>query len=167
MQTVETQAAEVQAANAVDPRASTAPVGTAVGEQMAAFTADLIDGTSFRLADQRGKVVIINMWATYCGPCVQELPIFQSFLEEHGGDAAVLIIHASDPLEDVTEFLRKKEVTLPCAIDSMDDYLYGLAGASPSILPHTVILNRKGEIVYNQTGSMTGELLDELFEKAR
>ena len=133
---------------------------------MADFTAELIDGSSFRLSDQRGKVVIINMWATYCGPCVQELPIFQDFLAAHNEDAAMLIIHASDPLEDVPEFLKKKEITLPCAIDSMDDYLYGLAGASPSILPHTVILNRKGEIVYNQTGSMTKELLYDLFEKA-
>ncbi len=134
--------------------------------QMPDFTAELIDGSSFHLADQRGKVVIINMWATYCGPCVKELPIFQDFLAAHGEDTAVLIIHASDPLEDVAEYLKKQGITLPCAIDSMDNELYNLSGASPSVLPHTVILNRKGEIVYNQTGSMTRELLDELFEKA-
>ena len=166
-QPAETQTADTQPTAAGDPYASTAPVGIAIGEQMADFTAELIDGSSFRLSEQRGKVVIINMWATYCGPCVQELPIFQDFLAAHNEDAAMLIIHASDPLEDVPEFLKKKEITLPCAIDSMDDYLYGLAGASPSILPHTVILNRKGEIVYNQTGSMTKELLYDLFEKAR
>ena len=131
------------------------------------FSAELIDGSTFHLADHRGKVVIINMWATYCGPCVQELPIFQDFLQAHSEDAAVLIIHASDPLEDVPEFLEKKSVSLPCAVDSMDDYLYNLCGASPSILPHTVILNRQGEIVYNQTGSMSEALLDELFEKAK
>ena len=164
---VEQTPEDTQSAAEEDPYASTAPAGTAVGEQMADFTADLIDGSSFHLADQRGKVVIINMWATYCGPCVQELPGFQDFLQTHEEDAAVLIIHASDPLEDVPEFLEKKGITLPCAVDSMDDYLYTLCGASPSILPQTVILNRKGEIIYNQTGSMTRELLDELYEKAR
>ena len=147
--------------------ASTAPVGIAVGEQLGDFTTELIDGASFHLAEQRGKVVILNMWATYCAPCVQELPIFQDFLQAHEGDAAVLIVHASDILEDVPEFLEKKEISLPCAIDSEDNTIYNLCGASPSVLPHTVILNRKGEIVYNQTGSMTKELLDELFEKAK
>ena len=156
-----------QVAGTEDPYASTAPVGTAIGEQMADFTAELLDGSSFRLADQRGKVVVINMWATYCGPCVQELPIFQDFLKANEEDVSMIIIHASDPLEDVPEFLEKKGITLPCTIDSMDDYLYSLSGASPSMLPHTVILNRKGEIIYNQSGSMSKELLEELFDKAR
>ena len=160
-------AADQQTADAGSADASSVPVGTAIGEQLADFSAELIDGSTFHLADHRGKVVIINMWATYCGPCVQELPIFQDFLQAHSEDAAVLIIHASDPLEDVPVFLEKKSVSLPCAVDSMDDYLYNLCGASPSILPHTVILNRQGEIVYNQTGSMSEALLDELFEKAK
>ena len=114
----------------------------------------------FHLADHRGKVVILNMWATYCGPCVQELPEFESFQKAHADDVDVFIIHASDPLEDVPEFLAKKGISLPCAIDSDDDRIYTLCGANPSILPHTVVL-------YNQTGSMTGALLDELFEKAK
>ena len=147
--------------------ASTAPIGTAIGNQLADFTAEKLDGTQFHLADHRGKVVILNMWATYCGPCVQELPEFESFQKAHADDVDVFIIHASDPLEDVPEFLAKKGISLPCAIDSDDDRIYTLCGANPSILPHTVVLNRSGEIIYNQTGSMTGALLDELFEKAK
>ena len=147
--------------------ASTAPIGTAIGNQLADFTAEQLDGTQFHLADHRGKVVILNMWATYCGPCVQELPVFESFQKAHADDVVVFIIHASDPLEDVPEFLAKKGIGLPCAIDSDDDRIYTLCGANPSILPHTVVLGRNGEITYNQTGSMTGALLDELFEKAK
>lgn len=156
-----------EAAASGDAYASTAPIGTAIGNQLADFTAEQLDGTQFHLADHRGKVVILNMWATYCGPCVQELPVFESFQKAHADDAVVFIIHASDPLEDVPEFLAKKGVGLPCAIDSMDDRIYTLCGANPSILPHTVVLNRSGEIIYNQTGSMSGALLDELFEKAK
>ena len=147
--------------------ASSAPIGTAVGEQLADFSVKLLDGSTFHLSDYRGKVVIINMWATYCGPCVQEMPLFQSFLSEHEQDAAILIVHASDPLTEVDEFLEDKGITLPCAIDSLDDYLYTLCGASPSLLPHTIVLNRYGEIVYNHTGSMSETLLDELYEKAK
>ena len=161
------QAQSAQESGAQDAYVSAAPIGKAVGEQMADFTAELLDGSTFHLADQRGKVVILNMWATYCGPCVQEMPIFQSFVEAHPDDVSMIIIHASDPLEDVPEFLQKKGITLPCAIDDMDDRLYNLSGASPSMLPHTVILNRKGEIVYNQAGSMSESLLKELYEKAQ
>ena len=56
---------------------SSASIGTEVGDQLADFSAELIDGSKLHLTDHRGKVVIINMWATYCGPCVQELPFFQ------------------------------------------------------------------------------------------
>ena len=160
-------AGQQAAAATADLYASTAPIGTGIGDQLADFTAELIDGSTFHLADYRGKVVILNMWATYCGPCVQELPVFQSFVEEHADDVAMLIIHASDPTEDVAAYVQKKEIKLPCAIDSLDDYLYTLAGADPFVLPHTVVLNRKGEVVYNQARSISAALLEELYEKAK
>ena len=160
-------AGQQAAAATADLYASTAPIGTGIGDQLADFTAELLDGSTFHLADYRGKVVILNMWATYCGPCVQELPVFQSFVEEHADDVAMLIIHASDPTEDVAAYVQKKEIKLPCAIDSLDDYLYTLAGADPFVLPHTVVLNRKGEVVYNQARSITAPLLEELYEKAK
>ena len=163
----EAEGAEAASAAVDDAFASTAPIGIAIGNQMADFSTELLDGSTFHLADYRGKVVVINMWATYCGPCVQEMPIFQKFAEEHKEDAAVIIVHASDPLEDVPSFMERKGMTLPCVIDSLDDYLFSLSGASPSVLPHTVVLNRKGEIIYNQTGSMTEALLLDLFEKAK
>ena len=156
-----------QQAAGADLYASTAPIGTAIGNQLADFTVELIDGSTFHLADYRGKVVFLNMWATYCGPCVQEMPVFQSFGEEHADDVVILIIHASDPTEDVAAYVQKKEIKLPCAIDSLDDYIYTLAGADPFVLPHTVVLNRKGEVVYNQARSITAPLLEELYEKAK
>ena len=153
----ETETAEVQQL----------PTGNQPGEVLPDFTIECTDGTQFHLADSRGKVTIINLWATYCGPCVQELPFFQEFLREHSQDTAMLIVHASDPIDDVPDFLAKKEITLPCAVDSLDDYIYTLCGASPSLLPHTIVLNRRGEIIYNHTGSMTKALLEELYEKAK
>lgn len=148
------------------PSAGTASVGTAIGDQMADFSIQMLDGSTFHLADSRGKVTVINMWATYCGPCVKEMPIFQAFREAHPDDACVIIVHASDPLEDVTAFMERKDMTLPCAIDSNDDYVFGLCGASASVLPHTVILDRDGRIIYNQAGSMTADLLEEMYRSA-
>ena len=139
-------------------------VGKEVGDLFEDFEAQMLDGSTFRLADHKGKVVVLNMWATYCGPCVQEMPVFENFQAEHE-DVAVIIAHASHPIEDVAAFMEKKGMKLPCTIDTDDDHFFNLAGASPSVLPHTVVIGRTGEIIYNQPGSMTAELLEELYEK--
>ena len=64
-------------------------VGSAVGEQMADFTVETVGGGNFHLLEQRGRVTMINLWATYCGPCVQELP--------HAGGRACFCSPASLP----------------------------------------------------------------------
>ena len=132
------------------------------------FTVQCLDGSTFHLADQRGKVVVINMWATYCGPCVKELPVFDKLYREHKEDAVVLAVHASDVLDDVPEFLEPRGFEMPfCIDDEENDTIFTLSGASPSLLPHTVVLNREGVIIYNQTGAMTEELLTDLYNRAK
>ena len=164
----EEQAAAQDEAQESTGAESDAAIGTAVGDRMQDFTAQCLDGSSFHLADQRGKVVVINMWATYCGPCVKELPVFDKFYREHKEDAVVLAVHASDVLEDVPEFLEPRGLEIPfCIDDEENDTIFTLSGASPSLLPHTVVLNRKGEIIYNQTGAMTEELLVDLYNRAK
>ena len=108
------------------------------------------------------------MWATYCGPCVKELPVFDKFYREHRDDAVVLAVHASEVLTDVPAFLAPNGFEMPfCIDDEENNTIFSLTGASISLLPQTVILNREGEIVYNQTGSMTEELLTELYNRAK
>ena len=148
-------------------QAETVQVGTAVGDQLADFSVVCLDGSAFHLADQKGKVVVINMWATYCGPCVAELPIFDKFYREHKDDAVVLAVHASDVLTDIPEFLEPRGLEMPFCIDDEKDTIFGLSGASVSLLPQTVILDRNGTIIYNQTGSMTEELLNDFYNKAK
>ena len=69
---------------------SSAPVGSEVGMQLEDFSIDCLDGSTFHLADTRGKVVFLNLWATYCTPCVKELPHFDAIYHEHEGDIAML-----------------------------------------------------------------------------
>ena len=164
------QAAEAQSQVTEDAESTGqgASAGTAVGDLMGDFTVTCLDGTTFHLADQRGKVVVINMWATYCGPCVKELPVFDKFYREHRDDAVVLAVHASEVLTDVPAFLAPNGFEMPfCIDDEENNTIFSLTGASISLLPQTVILNREGEIVYNQTGSMTEELLTELYNRAK
>ncbi len=74
---------------------SSAPIGYEVGQQLQDFTVSTFDGGEFHLADHRGQIVIINLWGTYCTPCVQELPEFEKLCEEHEGEVAILAVHSS------------------------------------------------------------------------
>ena len=129
------------------------------------FTLTCLDGTTFRLADTRGKVVFINLWATYCTPCVQELPHFDALYREHAGDVTILAVHSSVVTDDPAEFLTGKGWEMPFAVDTEDDMLWKIVNGS-STLPQTIVLDRSGTVIYNEKGSVTPEVLAALWEQA-
>ena len=139
--------------------------GFDVGMKLEDFTLTCLDGTEFHLADTRGKVVFINLWATYCTPCVQELPHFDALYREHEGDIAMLAVHSSIVTDDPAEFLSGKGWGIPFAVDTEDDTLWKVVNGS-STLPQTIVLDRNGTVIYNQKGSVTAEVLAALWEKA-
>ena len=144
---------------------SDAPTGHEVGMQLEDFSIQCLDGSEFHLADYRGKVVIINLWATYCTPCVQELPHFSALYKEHEGDLAMLAVHSSMVTDEPAEYVSNKDWAMPIAIDTDDDLVWNIVGGS-STMPQTIVLNRRGEVVYNETRSVTPEMLSELYQAA-
>ncbi|MBO6163646.1 MAG: redoxin family protein [Lachnospiraceae bacterium] len=143
---------------------SGAPVGYDVGQRLQDFKLTCYDGSEFRLSEQRGKITFINFWATYCTPCLQELPYFDALYQAHEGDISMIAVHSSFVTKDPVQFLSDKGYSFPFAQDN-DSCVIGLAGGS-SALPQTVVLNRKGEVVYNKVGSVTPELLEALYQEA-
>lgn len=143
---------------------SDAPIGWEPGMQLADFTITCLDGSTFHLADTRGKVTFLNLWATYCTPCVKELPYFDALQQEHGDDVAILAVHSSVVTDDPAEYLADKGWSIPFALDA-DDRVWQLVNGS-STLPQTVVLNRRGEVIYNQKGSVTPEMLAALYAQA-
>lgn len=144
---------------------SDAPVGYEVGQQLQDFTVECFDGAVFHLADCRGKITFINLWATWCTPCVQELPYFNELYQQRADDVAMLAIHSSFITDDPREYLASKGFVLPFTADTEDEALFNIVHGSAT-LPQTIVLNRKGEVVYNQVGSVTPEVLAALYEKA-
>ena len=149
---------------------SSAPVGYEIGQQLADFTTPTFDGGVFHLADTRGKIVFINFWGTYCTPCVQELPDFEALLHEHEGDVAVIAVHSSMTGEvEPQDYVKSKgwdKWTLPFALDDEEeDTIFTIANGG-STLPQTIVLNRRGEVVYNRVGSVTPEMLEALYKQA-
>ena len=146
---------------------SDAPLGNQAGQQLPDFTIKCLDGSEFHLADQRGKPVFINLWATYCGPCVKELPYFSELYKAHEGDIAMLALHSDIVDDDPQEYLNEhgKDWVMPFAVENDDEAIWDIVGGTTA-MPQTIVLNRKGEVVYNQRGSVTPEMLESLYAQA-
>jgi len=148
---------------AVQPPAvetSDLPVGSEVGMRCPDFTAEIYGGGTFELSQTRGRVVVINFWATWCTPCVAELPHFQQLWENYSGDVEVIALHSHLVTDDVQAYLDQQGYTMPFALDADGEVIEGLGGST--MLPMTVVLDRTGTIVYNQVGSVDYEALEQL-----
>ena len=151
------------------PSADTAPVtgletGSEVGQQLPDFTIRTTDGKEFHLEDERGHAVIINLWATWCTPCVKELPYFERLQEEHPG-ITILAIHSPEITEDVNAYLQNASWDdLRFAADENGEVWNIVNGGD--VLPQTIVLNAKGEVTCNMAGSVTYEKLEYLLSEA-
>ena len=128
------------------------------------FSVSLMDGGSFSLYEARGHVTFINLWATYCAPCVEEIPYFERLRQEHE-EVRILALHASLVTEDVGAYLEEKGWDLDFALDDEDGSVFALLGGD-ALLPRTIVLDREGRVVYNQAGSVTYEKLEKLLVRA-
>jgi len=111
-----------------------------------------------RLSDYRGKVVLINFWATWCPPCRAEMPLLIELQKEYGRDGLQIIgvTYQPEPLAHVRSFTRKLKVNYPVALGTPETK----AAFSPDeTLPLTIIIDREGTI----RGTIAGILLPEEF----
>ena len=89
-----------------------------VGSVAPDFTLKSLSGENIRLAEHRGKVVIITFWASWCSPCRIELPHFQKLQQNYGKDkVSVLAVSADSRLKDVTKFSDELTLTIPMLFD--------------------------------------------------
>ena len=131
-------------------------------------------GEDFTLSDFGGKIVIINFWATYCGPCIAELPEFDKFQKEHAEDVQVIALDGelSESYDSLCTWIntnKKSETWKDFDIafgwyDAEENDVYNTLGFTSGMLPGTMIVNREGVIVYSQDGSMHYDDLQEIIE---
>lgn len=126
--------------------------GSAVGEKLPDFTVTCLDGSRFTLSEHRGKTVVINLWATWCGPCVKELGGFDRLQRAHPDEVTVLALHSEMVTEDVAAFLTAFDYEIPFAVDPDGRLIAALGGSE--VLPQTLIVDPDGIVVYNKIGSL-------------
>jgi cytochrome c biogenesis protein CcmG, thiol:disulfide interchange protein DsbE len=114
------------------------------------------------LADQRGKVVVLNVWASWCPPCTSEMPLLQRTHDRIAArDGTVLGVDTQDATEKALAFLRKKRITFPSLRDRDREYgsQFGVSG-----YPETFLIDREGRIAALRRGPVSQEWLDQHLE---
>lgn len=124
-----------------------------------AFDLTDTDGKRHRLADYRGRAVVINFWATWCTPCIREIPEIAEFHREHSPDRAVVIGIALDVEgeEKTRAFAKKVGHAYPLVLG--DDRVEKQFGKVKG-LPTTVVFDAAGKRVYDRTGTVTKQSLE-------
>ena len=146
-------------------RAAGLVIGTQVGNLAPDFATELLSGETFRLSEHRGNVVIINIWAATCAPCVEELPYYEQ-LKETYPEAEILAVHHQAGAGKAGAFLAGRGWDhLDFALDSREKGILLLLNASDA-MPQTIILNKKGVVTYNAQAPLTYGKLEELYKAA-
>ena len=115
------------------------------------FTVEMLDGSRITLSDLRGKVVLVNFWATWCPPCRQEMSHLQKDVIDRfaGKDVVVLPISRGEKRETVEAFIEKMGYTFPVGLDG-DQSIY--KKYATNYIPRTFIVGKDGVVVYRAVG---------------
>lgn len=125
------------------------------------FTVTDSDGNPVKLSDFRGKGVVLNFWASWCGPCKMEMPHFQAAYEQYGEDVYFLMVNMStafgDTRADAAAVLEEGGYTFPVYYDDLSECAYGYG---INAIPVTVFIDADGNLVSAKTGAMNAADLD-------
>ena len=115
------------------------------------FTFKSLDGEEYSLIDFKGKVIVLNFWATWCGPCVHEMPDLEKLYQNYNEKGLqVLGLTLQSKKKQIPGKIKKTGVTYPILLDAESAVnTYGPFNAVPT----TFIINRKGEIVKQIVGA--------------
>ncbi|MDQ5888151.1 MAG: hypothetical protein RL210_1581 [Pseudomonadota bacterium] len=148
----------VQVANAAPPAAP-----PAARKNLDIFNVSLpdLDNKPRKLSDWRGKILVVNFWASWCGPCRDEMPEFMQLQKQYRDKGVQFVGIAADNPQAAADFARKLGINYPVlqgeetALDMMP-----LAGNSFGGLPYTFITNREGKIVATAPGRISKKRLE-------
>ena len=147
------------APDSADVAERTAPLYPSQNEVEAPdFALEQLNGETFRLSDERGNVVVLNAWGTWCAPCREEMPDFVELQEELGPRGLRFVGAATreEGVEDVRSFAESIGVNYPIVVDDGTvEELYG----PYQVMPTTYVIDRQGRVRYYAPGMLTKDTL--------
>lgn len=140
------------------------PLASAAGSLMTARLPD-IDGRPQALEQWRGKVLVVNFWATWCAPCREEIPAFMKVQDKWSGRGLQVIGIAIDDTDKVRPYVASMKINYPILVGGLDGIeLTRQAGNRLGALPFTVVFDRKGTAVHSQLGGVNQQKLEALLD---
>lgn len=140
-------------------------IGLKKGNVAPDFILESLDGEKRKLSDYRGKKVMVNLWATWCPPCREEMPDMQAYYEQYQSDdmeiLAVNLTSSEKSMENIENFVQRNGLSFPILLDS-DDQVSSRYEVFQ--IPTTYILNAEGEIEQKIIGPMNLEIMEQLMQ---
>ncbi len=147
------------------PVVSAAPQssGLGIGDRIDDISLPDRDGKPRRLSEWKGKLVVLNFWASWCGPCREEMPMLDAMRTRYAPKGVEVIGVASEPAADALGFLKQNPVTYPILINAPDDPLDVSLhlGNTQSVLPYTALIGREGQILATRMGNFSEQSLED------
>lgn len=131
------------------------------------FTEDLLDGGSYSLAAQAGKVVVINFWATWCGPCTTETPAFDRMYRANAAKGVTFVgIDTKESSKDAPKaFIADNHISYPIVWDEPGQTAVALGKVPALSLPFTVLIDRQQRVAAVYTRVLTEQDLQPVLDK--
>ena len=118
------------------------------------------DGKSANSENWRQKVLVVNFWASWCPPCVEEMPALDKIAQEYASKNVLIVGIGIDSPSNIRQFLEMTPVSYPIVIGGLEgSNLSRQMGNTQGALPYTVIINQKGKAIYTKLGKISEEEL--------
>lgn len=124
------------------------------GSEAPDFSVKLNNNTIFTLSEKKGKVVLLNFWATWCSVCVEELSVLEKLYEKYQNQVEIIAINSGEDKTTVKSFCKEKDFTVPIGYDEKNEIekKYPCDG-----IPYTVIIGKNGKVCDVFTGAKDEE----------
>lgn len=148
------------------PASLLSPGGNLVGALRPDFSLGSHDGGLVTPADFSGKTLLVNFWATWCGPCRNEMPMLMDLQREYGEQGLQVVGIALDDIQNVRDFVQKYGISYPILVGAADAMATSAAyGNVEGVLPYSVLVDKSGIVRWQYTGEIRSEDVSRLLSE--
>lgn len=154
-------AKSIDTGKATEPESFGVPdVDDLLGRERPEFTHDSIDGTAVSASDFDGRVWLVNFWATWCKPCVDEMPMLSELRSKENEQGLEVVGIALDDADRARKFAEELSIAYPILVGQADVVLTGRRyGNSTGLLPFSVLIDADGMVRWIHLGALEREVL--------